>query len=128
MSSSAGKFQTHGIHIEKFGLFNMLKLPGSVRQEVINNSFSFLIVREPFRRLLSAFNDLCHHNAEKVYTFWKKIYRNIQKLHFRQHKNWTKMKITFENFLEYITHPNSARWLNEHWMTYDQSIQPCVYR
>lgn len=96
-------------------------LPGSV---------SFITVREPFERLLSAYRNKLERYRQKYY---RKIghemikkYRNESELLFGKIKNYGP---TFYEFVRYITemHKLKGKAMNfdEHWAPYYQFCTPC---
>lgn len=91
--------------------------------EALENSISFLIVREPFERLLSAYRNKFEDGKN---AFYKALSESIIK-QFREHgKNDTNSWPSFKEFLQHIVHRyQTKKPLDEHWSPYWKFCTPC---
>lgn len=82
--------------------------------------FKFVIVREPFHRLLSAYRDKLDHSEseyfDKVELKLREIYKNTE--------NSSTERLTFAEYIKYLTDPDRMH-LNEHWNYYHKLCYPC---
>lgn len=91
--------------------------------EALENSLSFLIVREPFERLLSAYRNKFEEGKN---TFYKIIGDAIVK-QFRVHPSENESNPpTFKEFLQYIVYRSKKKKsFDEHWSPYWKFCTPC---
>ncbi|XP_043927012.1 carbohydrate sulfotransferase 10 isoform X2 [Protopterus annectens] len=95
----------------------------------LNSYFKFLIVRDPFDRLISAFKDKFLQNPRFEPWYKHEIAPAIIQ---RYRKNHTEVRgLQFEDFVRYLGDPNH-RWLDVqfgdhiiHWATYVELCAPC---
>ncbi|XP_011635352.1 carbohydrate sulfotransferase 11-like [Pogonomyrmex barbatus] len=88
--------------------------------ENMNRTKTFLIVRHPLERLLSAYRDKFEHVRNHEH-YYKRFGQRIV-LKYRQ-SNITKLEPTFEEFLLFII---NERYFDEHWMPYYRFCKPCT--
>lgn len=95
--------------------------------EALENSISFLIVRDPFERLLSAYRNKFEEGKNSFYkvigdTIVKR-FRNHQKKSEKDSPNFP----TFEEFLKFIVQSyKNNKALDEHWCPYWKFCTPCT--
>lgn len=95
--------------------------------DALETSLSFLIVREPFERILSAYRNKFEEGKN---TFYKLIGDSIVK-RFRDHQhasenNESHAPPTFKEFLQFIVHRyKEKKMLDEHWSPYWKFCTPC---
>lgn len=92
--------------------------------EALENSLSFIIVREPFERLLSAYRNKFEEGKN---TYYKLIGDSIVK-RFREHKteNESNVAPTFKEFLQFIVQSyKDKKRLDEHWSPYWKFCTTC---
>lgn len=93
--------------------------------EALENSISFMIVREPFERLLSAYRNKFEDGKNAYY----KILGDAIVKQFRQHaseKNDTNVGPSFKEFLQYILYRyETKKQFDEHWCPYWKFCTPC---
>lgn len=92
--------------------------------DALEGSISFLSVREPFERLLSAYRNKIENGKN---AFYKQVGDAIIK-QFRQksEKNETYIGPTFSEFLQHILYQyNSKKTFDEHWSPYWKFCTPC---
>ncbi|XP_055917632.1 carbohydrate sulfotransferase 11 [Eupeodes corollae] len=93
--------------------------------ESLASSLSFLTVREPFERLLSAYRD-------KLEGCRNKYYKVLGKQIIRQFRKGAKLKRhnsgpTFKEFLHFIVHNNKiGKQFDEHWAPIYSFCTPCT--
>ncbi|XP_072899586.1 carbohydrate sulfotransferase 10 isoform X1 [Hemitrygon akajei] len=114
---------------EKNGLPRLSSYSAPEVTKRLNTYFKFLIVRDPFERLISAFKDkfLKNPRFEPWYKF-KIAPAIIQK--YRRNRTETK-GLQFDDFIRYLGDPNH-KWLDVkigesiiHWATYVELCAPC---
>lgn len=85
------------------------------------NSLSFLIVRDPFHRLLSAYRNKMEH-------FHTQYYRRLAKTIVKRYRGQTSSvgvgAPTFTEFVKYVTETHSRA--DEHWAPIYKFCTPCV--
>uniref|UniRef100_A0A1B0CW14 Carbohydrate sulfotransferase n=1 Tax=Lutzomyia longipalpis TaxID=7200 RepID=A0A1B0CW14_LUTLO len=89
--------------------------------DALANSISFLIVREPFERLLSAYRN-------KIEGFRNKYYKLLAEQIVKKYRKTPKMKArpTFKEFLTYLIHHyKSGNRFDEHWSPIYSFCTPC---
>lgn len=96
--------------------------------DALENSLSFLVVREPFERLLSAYRNKFEDGKNAYY---KLLGESIVK-QFREHANENNDTSvggpSFKEFLQYIVYRYKSRNQNqfdEHWCPYWKFCTPC---
>ena len=83
----------------------------------------FLIVREPFGRLLSAYrNKIEPHRDDYFGRMSKSMSKKYRENQSDKEERWA----TFEEFLKFYTNPMEKQ--NEHWVTFKKLAQPCKYQ
>ncbi|XP_042890743.1 carbohydrate sulfotransferase 11-like [Penaeus japonicus] len=84
---------------------------------------SFLIVRDPFQRLLSAYRDKIESTAQKYY---RALRCQIQPPAGRHKKTTRDCQPTFPEFVDYLLEERAkGRPPNEHWAPYHAFCSPC---
>nr|XP_028583731.1 carbohydrate sulfotransferase 10 [Podarcis muralis]XP_028583732.1 carbohydrate sulfotransferase 10 [Podarcis muralis]XP_028583733.1 carbohydrate sulfotransferase 10 [Podarcis muralis]XP_028583734.1 carbohydrate sulfotransferase 10 [Podarcis muralis]XP_028583735.1 carbohydrate sulfotransferase 10 [Podarcis muralis] len=114
---------------EKNGLPRLSSFSDSEIQERLKLYFKFLIVRDPFERLISAFKDKFVRNPRFEPWYRHEIAPGIIR---KYRKNRTETRgLQFEDFVRYLGDPNH-RWLDIqfgdriiHWVTYVELCAPC---
>ena len=104
-------------------------------QDIQTNSFSFLTVRHPFDRLLSAYRDKFFRldnsseeniKASKFYNLYgKEIIKNFR-TEPPEHDIYQKVP-TFKEFVSYLLETTFSKF-NEHWLPYFLLCTPCHVR
>ncbi|XP_025834252.1 carbohydrate sulfotransferase 11 isoform X2 [Agrilus planipennis] len=105
-------------------------LPKLEALSYLNNFTSFLMVRHPFERLLSAFRNKLEDQSESAKYFQTRIGRYIVKK-YRPNATSDEIKsgknITFREFAQYLIREGVTNELaNEHWMPVNDLCQPCL--
>ena len=92
--------------------------------KAFENSTSFLIVRHPLERLLSAYKDKIIHAAPKSHhkSLGRRIIRTYRK-NWRQ--NTEPPHPTFEEFVLYVL--RSKQSLDMHWVSVTAFCTPCMF-
>ena len=81
--------------------------------------FKFLFVREPFERLLSAYeNKFTEWPSQQIYQYSKEIVDNFKHVDPNSDNN-----VTFKKFIYYVCGVGFNN--NRHWKSYDKLCQPC---
>lgn len=100
----------------------------------LDNYFKFMFVREPFERLLSAWRNKFQSNMSSSLYFRKQFGRSIvrrfrasEEVSFKEQQKDTpeKVKVRFDEFLQYLVDPVRKEGLNEHWAKYHRLCRPC---
>ena len=94
------------------------------REYMLKNYFKFLIVRDPFERLVSAYRNKLQKKANTYFhrILAKKI---VKKYRFNYDKKVeTGDDVTFLEYSRYLIDTEPWR-VNEHWMTYERLCRPC---
>ena len=96
------------------------------REYMLKNFYKFMIVRDPFERLVSGYRDKFQHkNSIK---FWAPLGKRIIKK-YRYNNTNSKTVITGldVNFTEYVRYliDNPPWAVNEHWVPYKDLCRPC---
>ncbi|ROT74612.1 putative carbohydrate sulfotransferase 11 [Penaeus vannamei] len=87
------------------------------------NATSFLIVREPFQRLLSAFRDKIEANHQAHY---RSLRCHIQTKVGRRSRRGVDCQPTFPEFVDYLLEERAKGHApNEHWAPYYSFCSPC---
>lgn len=98
-------------------------------QEALPESLSFLIVREPFERLLSAYRNKIEGLPHRFYRkMGREIVTKYRKKNSNSSVNPTSTGPTFSEFVNYITdtaHSSKAPKYDEHWAPYHSFCTPC---
>lgn len=104
---------------------NLNTYPSDVALGMLQRYFSFLFVREPFERLLSAYMD-------KFFPGNKEFHRNIGTGIIRKFRPLASERarktgddVTFAEFTDYLVHVARGRG-DEHWNTYQTLCHPCA--
>lgn len=114
---------------EQNGIPRLSSFSNEEIQERLKSYFKFLIVRDPFERLISAFKDKFVSNPR--FEPWYK--HDIAPVIIRKYrKNHTESRgLQFEDFVRYLGDPNH-RWLDLqfgehiiHWVSYVELCAPC---
>lgn len=117
------RYNDHEKYHEKwrFKYLSQYSIPGIKRR--LRSYYKFVFVREPFERVLSAFEDKFVSNV------WNWVETplhssEILKLHRKQDPNTTN-EITLTKFIHYVLSQDD-RTRNEHWQTYGNLCHPCA--
>ena len=114
------------------------KLAGNRRKSLKENSTSFVIVRDPFERLLSAFNDKMVAHFTSTRPGWETFGKTqrIIRSKYRKKKR-PGLKPTFEEFVAFLvgelhagTKPmkKMTKNINDHWKPVYLNCSPCTER
>lgn len=102
--------------------------------EALKNSLSFIIVRDPFERLLSAYRDKIEGFRNKFYkrigrfivfkyrTEVKPSVTQVSDIHSRLKKKQQEIGPTFSEFINYVS---DSTTFDEHWAPYHSFCTPC---
>lgn len=91
----------------------------------LNRTKTFLIVRHPFERLVSAYRDKLEHIEGRDY-YYKRFGRHItHKYHKFRKPNETKLEPTFTEFLRFIV---EEKYFDEHWAPFVDTCEPCLIK
>ena len=102
----------------------------SAEQEYrLKNYFKVMVVREPFGRLWSAYNDKfvnMNYKFIRTYQHVQHVFRTTNITVGLAEKNCQK-HVEFEDFIKYISweHLKSRKTPNPHWRTYFKACSPC---
>jgi len=101
------------------------KLPEAKRNFVFETYFTFLFVREPMERLLSAYRDkLLEH---RYYRIDREIVLRYRPQDYKPSK--TRYNTTFAEFVKYVLDQRAAgRVLDRHWIPQSELCRVCKYR
>ncbi|XP_063314329.1 carbohydrate sulfotransferase 10 [Pelobates fuscus] len=115
---------------EKNGLPRLSSFSAQDIRERLNSYFKFLIVRDPFERLISAFKDKFVHNP-RFEPWYKHDIAPIIIRKYRKNRKESRGGLQFEDFIRYLGDPNH-RFLDLqfgdhiiHWVTYVELCAPC---
>jgi hypothetical protein len=113
------------------GIRFMRELSTTERKRVIKEYFKFLVVRHPFDRLVSAWENLLSKpnlshvitgSVQNVINQYVKQVNSSRKQDFDQ----TKETLTFQQFLQLISDKRTnSDFTNVHWASYAYNCQPC---
>lgn len=93
--------------------------------EMLENYFTFLFVRDPFERLLSAYKSkFLKQNRVFHQTIGRKIIK-LSRPNATKHALDAGNDVTFPEFVNYVL---KTRHFDEHWRTFDQLCYPCAIR
>jgi len=96
------------------------KLNKTERVRRLKNYKKFLVVRDPFERLLSAYRNKLKPEREDAFG------EMSRKIHHQEAPEGGKEQATFSEFLEYLVDYNQRKIpINEHWETYWKICFPC---
>lgn len=130
----------------KSNVTNLMEIPGSkahaegsltklsdldpdLAEACLGNYTSFLMVRHPFERLLSAFRNKLEDTLPSARYFQARIGRYIIKKYrpdATQHEIETGDSVTFREFVRYLIEEGIEQEdTNEHWRPVHQLCQPC---
>uniref|UniRef100_A0A182FBM1 Carbohydrate sulfotransferase n=1 Tax=Anopheles albimanus TaxID=7167 RepID=A0A182FBM1_ANOAL len=91
----------------------------------MNHSFSFIIVRHPFERLISAFED-------RLVSMRNPYYSRISRSIYKRYHPGGSGAISFRDFVQYIiddvAYNNSTLTLDIHWCPINNLCTPCLAR
>ena len=104
--------------------FDNRKFTRKQRNYMLKDFYKFMIVRDPFERLVSAYRDKFLHKSND--TYFAKIRREIMRK-YRKNKKLVKAgddDVTFTEFVRYLI--GTPHWkLDDHWMLYEDLCSPC---
>ncbi|XP_039267486.2 carbohydrate sulfotransferase 10-like isoform X1 [Styela clava] len=123
------KLEHEDIHAAAYDSRTMLEHVNNLTKikEVIDTYFKIMIVREPFQRLLSAYNDKLAPKKDFYHPKYTPISEYIREKFHRS--NTTQKMATFENFIDFLLDQNQkGKTLDLHWDLYTRACDPCVYK
>lgn len=92
-------------------------------EQMLKNYFTFLFVRDPMERLLSAYKDkLLKENKVFHHAFGRDIIKRCRP-NATKHALETGSDVTFLEFVNYLT---ETRRVDEHWKSFDKICHPCA--
>ena len=114
----------HFPHVRaSFGILDVKNLPGPEIRQVLSKYYKVMVVRHPFERLVSAYNDKV--NSPRTTKVRKKVQSRIMHL-MNQSSSHQGLNISFQLFIQYIGHfESSPEHRDMHWNTFDHICQPC---
>lgn len=91
--------------------------------ESLSTSLSFLFVRDPFERIISAYRDKFEDGKNH---FYRRLGRRIS-FRFRRRPNRRRLSPTFREFVNYLIfqHSRNSQPLDEHWAPIYKFCTPC---
>lgn len=137
--SRHGKHKVHGVDMTKFGLKKLSSYSGSQIMKRLRSYFVFIVVRDPYERLASAYKNMASRLGIKEKSFWKDTSKTLMKHYVNRVTDGLKKnpravvnnssvaEITFfEEFLLYVIATKGRS--NYHWSTYSDLVHPCHVR
>lgn len=106
--------------------------PGDIRYR-LDNYFTFMVVRHPLDRVVSAFRDKMDLNDPQTNDHWMFIQREIIQ-RYRTGENYTRVKNLTElayspiGFQEFVRYALNHFPTDRHWRTFYESCLPCTIR
>lgn len=103
----------------------------SMWKDLFSKYFSFVFVREPFERLLSAYRNkfMSPKDVSLLEKFGPRIFQMFRQPGINIKEAYETGKIiTFEEFLRFVVyqHQNEPLYVDEHWTTYHHDCSPCA--
>ncbi|XP_073446570.1 carbohydrate sulfotransferase 10 isoform X1 [Dendrobates tinctorius] len=115
---------------EKNGLPRLSSYSRSDVQERLNSYFKFLIVRDPFERIISAYKDKFVRNP-RFEPWYKHNIAPVIIRKYRKYRTESRGGLQFQDFVRYLGDPNH-KFLDLqfgdhiiHWVTYVELCAPC---
>ena len=117
--------------LEKHGLKKYNKLPKNATGEVLDNYFSFILIRHPLQRLLSTYRGKVLDSGSDFPWFGAEALKLANPDLFRRNETLAKMQApqkelgppTFEQFLDWI---RKSGEYNDHWSMILEACHPCA--
>nr|XP_022905031.1 LOW QUALITY PROTEIN: carbohydrate sulfotransferase 11-like [Onthophagus taurus] len=114
-------------HNEK-SLLKLSSLPKKDSLQILNDYTTFLMVRHPFERLLSAYRNKLVGDSLSARYFQVRIGKYIIKS-YRKNPSQRDLdagdNVTFKEFVRYLLKEGSGADMNEHWKSVNQLCFPC---
>ena len=107
----------------RVGLKYLIDYDPKDREIKLTTYFKFIIVRHPFDRLISAYQ-----NKFSSRTKCLKRYQKLTKKIFKENSTADKyggIKPTFDQFLYLVVKYHETRFKNRHWLSYYEHCHPC---
>ena len=99
------------------------KFPRQEAQQMLKNYFTFLFVRDPLERVLSAYKDKFAKNNKYFHqAYGRDIIKRYRPNASKQTLN-TGSGVTFPEFTRHVVETQSR---NEHWQAFDKLCHPCA--
>lgn len=116
----------HSLRYQKY-LNTLYEYNRSDVETILREYYSFMIVREPTERLISAYYS--KFNISYNTYFHERFGRKIIRM-YRNNPSPQSLKngndVTIVEFLQYLTNVKSQSMLNEHWAPYHNLCHPCA--
>ena len=110
--------------VEKGNLRNNLRhFPRQEVQQMLNNYFTFLFVRDPMERVLSAYKNKFLKDNKYFHRRYGRDIIKQYRLNATQQALKTGSGVTFPEFTKYLV---KIRSFNEHWAQFDKLCHPCA--
>lgn len=109
--------------LHRLGVHYLSRYTPEERFRRLSDYRKFIVVRHPFTRLYSAYNDKIAHRR----LVHPNYYRDVVREYFAEgvDKNG-KLNLTLEQFLTLIAREyRSGRFVNRHWISYNEACHPC---
>ncbi|XP_065568729.1 carbohydrate sulfotransferase 11-like isoform X1 [Artemia franciscana] len=109
---------------------SLYKLDDDVRERKLNSYFVFAVVRHPFERLVSGYNDKLGDPGEKYFqrTYGTRIIEEYRR--GATPKEIKSGKPTFSEYVEFLINPKTVKTykIDSHWAQYYKIIHPCFIK
>lgn len=110
------------------GLNHMTLQNYKVNQSQFDSYLKFVIVRNPYDRLISAYNNL-FLQAAKTTKEWQQFAGSILQALGKSNTSANQPRtLSFQDFLEFIIIEQKQRHLNTHWAPAYQLCDPCLFK
>ena len=102
---------------------SLSKFPRQEVEQKLKNYFTFLFIRDPMKRVLSAYNsEFMKDNKYFHRTYGRGIIKRYRPYATKQALE-TGSGVTFPEFMRHVVETNSR---DEHWQSFDRLFQPCA--
>ena len=109
------------LHIHfRLGIHSIKEYSPEEREDRLKNYFKFMFVRHPLTRLVSAYRQKIE-NGKLTKLLGLKTMSFMNKTITRD----SNFRITFNDFVSYVTKGNGTQLSNKHWQTYGRLCRPC---
>lgn len=110
-------------HVSEIKFDHLNAYPLDEAEQMLRTYFTFLFVREPLERFLSAYKDkFLRENVVFHQAIGRKIIKNFRP-NATEEALATGRGVTFSEFANYVV---KTRHLDEHWRPYDKLCHPCA--
>lgn len=123
LTSIPFKYKGTAVHAaNNYKPYGMKRIKSSNFPQGYNDYTKFIVVRNPFDRLVSAYYNLIYWKlgvgdaGPEIVPFFREEYPHL-------HSNLS--DLSFEEFIKSITDPSSHIFDNKHWRPYSETCQPC---